>query len=215
MLERTTAEETLQALCEAARELVRRGLVSGKGGNVSLRAGHTMYISPRGALLNRLSPGAFVRVDIPSGEVIGEGTPSSEHPMHLACYRARADARAVIHCHPAHVIAVSALGRPLPAMTPDFLIHMRATELPVVPYITPGTQALAKAVEKHIEDVPVVLLGNHGLIAIGTTVEEALTRVLLAEETARIYMLARMVGQPRVLTHQDWEDLQEARYSSP
>ncbi len=206
--------ESLAALCEAARELVRRGLVLGSGGNVSLRADDTVYITPRGAALDRLHPDMFVPVHVETGAPRGDGTPSSELPMHVACYRSRADARVVIHCHPSHAIAVASLGLDLPALTPDFFVYIGATHVPTVPYITPGTQALADAVAKRLHAAPVVLLGNHGLIAVGERVEQTLTRVLLVEETARIYLLARRVGEPRILTHDDWADLTQTRYNT-
>ncbi len=205
--------DTFHDLCAAARELVARGLVHGRGGNVSLRQGDIVHISPRGAALDALIPAAFVPVHLGTGEPLAAGTPSSELPMHLACYRARPEARAVIHCHPAHAIAVASLGEELPALTPDFLVYMAATRLPTVPYMRPGSEMLARAVEQALARAPVVLLGNHGLIAVGESVEQALTRVLLAEETARIYLLARAVGTPRVLGEDEWEELQKAGYN--
>lgn len=210
---RVDTPDVLHDLCMAARELVARGLVHGRGGNVSLREGVIVYISPRGAALDALIPAAFVPVHLGTGKPLAAGTPSSELPMHLACYRARPEARAVIHCHPAHAIAVASLGQELPALTPDFLVYMAATRLPTIPYITPGSEELARAVEEALARAPVVLLGNHGLIAVGENVERALTRVLLAEETARIYLLARAAGVPRLLGESEWEELRKAGYN--
>ncbi len=204
----------LAALCEAAATLVRRGLVLGRGGNVSARAGEWVYISPRGASLEHLQPDRLVPLDLTTGRVQGTGRPSSEWPMHVAAYRARPEARVVVHCHPPHVIAVASLGQRLPALTPDFLVYMEATSLPTVPYHTPGTSALAQAVEAALAEAPVVLLANHGLLAVGESVEQALTRVFLAEETARIYLLARQVGQPRTLGEAEWAALREAGYNT-
>lgn len=199
----------LQQLSDAAAELVRRGLVLAAGGNVSLRVEDRVYISPTGARLDALNPGEFALVDMHTREQLNDFKPSSELPMHLAGYRARPEARVVIHCHPAHIIALASLGDPLPAMTADFLVYLNATQLPVIPYITPGTEELAQAVEREMRSVPVVMLGNHGLIATGPTVTRTLDRVLLAEESARVYMLARQLGKPRVLTQEDWDKLKE------
>ncbi len=199
--------DLLQQLSDAAAELVRRSLVLAAGGNVSLREGDKVYISPTGARLDALTPRTFAAVDVNTGEPLNAFRPSSELPMHLACYRARPDARAVIHCHPAHIIALASLGEPLPAMTADFLVYLNATSLPLIPYMTPGTKDLARAVEREMRSVPVVMLGNHGLIATGPNVARTLDRVLLAEESARVYLLARRFGEPRVLTQKDWDDL--------
>ena len=203
--------DALQQLSDAAAELVRRGLVLAAGGNVSLRVEDRVYISPTGARLDALNPKTFAVVDVNTREPLNEFKPSSELPMHLACYRARPEAKVVIHCHPAHIIALASLGQPLPAMTADFLVYLSATQLPVIPYITPGTEDLARAVEQEMRSVPVVMLGNHGLIATGPNVARTLDRVLLAEESARVYLLARQFGEPRVLTQKDWDDL-KTRY---
>ncbi len=204
--------DRLQELSEAAAELVRRGLVLATGGNVSLRVGEHVYISPTGARLDALRPETFALVHMASGQRLNEHTPSSELPMHLACYRTRPETVAVIHCHPPHIIALASLGWTLPAMTADFLVYMDTLHLPLVPYITPGTENLAAAVAEKLQEAPVVLLGNHGIIATGPSVQRALDRVLLAEESARIYLLAKQHGQPRVLNEEDWHALREAHY---
>ncbi len=205
----------LDSLCDAARILVERGLVLARGGNVSLRDGDTAYITPRGAVLDSLTPEMFVPVNVRTGRTSGEETPSTELPMHLACYRAREEARVVIHCHPAHIIALSTLGIELTAVTPDFLVYMGVTRLPTIAYMTPGTSTLAATVARRMREAPAVVLGNHGIIVVGESVDKALTRVLIAEENARIYLLARAVGTPRVLTHEEWEQLKKARYAWP
>ncbi len=206
------AYDVLDELSEAAAELVHRGLVLASGGNVSIRVGDTVYISPTGARLHALSPETFAQVDLHTGKRLNEFKPSSELPMHLACYRARPDAVAVIHCHPPHVTALASLGLTLPAMTADFFVYLDALYLPLVPYITPGTEALAQAVAEKLAQAPAVLLGNHGIIATGPSVKRTLDRVLLAEETARVYLLAKQHGEPRVLNEEDWRALREAHY---
>ncbi len=205
--------EQLVAICEAARTLVARGLVLGRGGNVSVRSGTTVFISPRGAPLDHLTPEAMVAVRSEDGRPLAGQQPSSELPMHLACYRARPEAQAVIHCHPPHVIALSTLGETVPALTPDFFVYMETIVLPQIPYYTPGTDTLATAVAEALAVAPVAVLANHGLIAVGETAERALARVLLAEETARIYLLARAVGQPRTLGRPEWDALRQAGYN--
>ena len=211
-MERDAVHELVTAVCEAARELVAKGLVLGRGGNVSARDKATVYISPRGAALDQLTPEQLVPVRETDGRPLAGGRPSSELPMHLACYRARPEAQVVIHCHPPHTIALSTVGETIPALTPDFLVYMGVFRLPVVAYHTPGTEALASAVEQAMRAAPVAVLANHGLIAVGETPERALARVLLAEETARIYLLARALGRPRVLGEAEWRALQMAGY---
>lgn len=205
-------QRVLREVCEAARQVAERGLVLGSGGNVSARVGDVVYISPSGAALHTLTPDHLVPVSWPQGIPLQEGCPSSELPMHLACYRARAEAQVVIHCHPPHAIALSTVADRVPALTPEFFIYMESAWLPVVAYRTPGTEALAEAVAQALQQAPVAVLANHGLVAVGQTAEQALRRALLAEETARMYLLAHLVGKPRVLDEAAWEGLREAGY---
>ncbi|NPA90094.1 MAG: class II aldolase/adducin family protein [Chloroflexi bacterium] len=204
--------DILRELSDAAAELVRRGLVLASGGNVSFRQGDVVYISPTGSRLNALSPELFAQVAFPTGESLNAFKPSSELPMHLAAYQVREEARVIIHCHPPHLIALSALGWELPPMTADFFLYLNAERLPVVPYITPGTEELAHAVAEKLGEAPAVILGNHGILVTGPNVDKALTRVLLAEEMAYIYLTARQFGEPRVLTAADWHALKASRY---
>ena len=120
--------------------------------------------------------------------------PSKEYPFHLAIYERRKDANAIVHLHSAYSVALSCLEsldpqEPLPAMTPYYF--MRVAPLAVLPYFRPGSAQLGSAVGEAAEGHDCLLLSNHGLIAMGSTLNEAVDRAEELEETARLHFLLR------------------------
>lgn len=207
-------DPTLQELIDLGAELVARGLVLGSGGNLSLRWGDSMHITRSGALLHRLTPADFVPLPLsvppypaPPTEASLEARPSSETPMHAAAYRARPDARVVVHCHPIHAIAWAMQGRDLPACTPDFVLYLGAS-IPCLPYLLPGSGPLAEAVAARLRRHPALLLGNHGILVTAADVRLARLRTLHIDETAHICLLAAAAGSLRPLTAAEIGEIQ-------
>ncbi len=197
---------TADALIALGQELVARGLVLGSGGNLSYRDGDVMYITRSGALLHQLAPDDFLPVPLhqPYQRPDAPPRPSTETPMHQAAYLARPDAQVIVHCHPVNAIAWAMTGEALPAVTPDFTLYLGA-QVPALPYFLPGSQALADAVTRTLPDCPAVLLGNHGVLVTGDTVDRARLRLFHIDETADICLKARAAGawrplQPREIT---------------
>jgi L-fuculose-phosphate aldolase len=190
----------LDALIALGVELVDRGLVLGSGGNLSLRAGDTAYITRSGARLDHLSPDDFlpVRINEPYHHPGKHPRPSLETPMHLAVYHTRVDARFVVHCHPVQAIAWAMQAESLPACTPDFVVYV-GPGIPVVPYLHPGSEPLASAVTQALEDSPALLLANHGVLVTGDSIAKTLLRTLLIDETAHICLLAAAAGKVQPL----------------
>jgi L-fuculose-phosphate aldolase len=200
-------------LMAAGRTLVTAGWVMGRGGNVSARVADIVYITARGAALDKLELTSFVAVDPATGLVLEGGTPSSELPMHLAAYRCDAAIGAVIHTHPRHAIACGVVGLETPALTPDFFVHV-GERAPLVPYLPPGSPGLASGVAAALAQAPAVLLQNHGLLAVGRSVEQALLRSALVEEAAQILLLAHSTARPvHTLSREGREGLQAIRYA--
>ncbi len=129
--------------------------------------------------------------------------------LHHAAYAALPWARVVLHCHPPKAIALGALGRDLPALTPDFYLHLGAS-VPLVPYLTPTTYEFADAVGRAIAGQRAALLQNHGVIVAGADVASALLRLQLIEEAAGVWLAALPAGEPRALTPDDCRALDEA-----
>lgn len=185
---------------------MQSGLVLGAGGNLSCRLGGAVHITASGAKLGALTPDDFVAV---GDRATPSRKPSSELQLHTAVYAALPWASVVLHAHPPQAIALGALGRDLPALTPDFYLHL-GPRVPLLPYLTPTTAELAEAVRQIISNQRAVLLGNHGVVVAGADVASALLRLQLLEEAASIWLAALPVGEPRPLSPEDYRALDEA-----
>jgi L-fuculose-phosphate aldolase len=188
----TRAEEAdaWDALVATARRTLTDKLVIGTSGNVSVRVGDTVLVTPSGVPYDRLAPENVTGVDLEGRQVLGGLVPTSELPMHLAIYRAT-DARAVVHTHAVHATAVSTLVRELP------LIHYMAAALGgpvrVAPYATYGTRELAENMLQALTDRTACLLQNHGTIAYGTTLDQAYDRTAQLEWLCHLWLTASSV----------------------
>jgi L-fuculose-phosphate aldolase len=178
------------ALVATARRTVSDGLVVGTSGNVSVRVGDTVLVTPSGVPYDRLTPDDVTGVDLDGRQVLGTLVPTSELPMHLAVYRAT-DAGAVVHTHAVHATAVSTLVRELP------LIHYMAAALGgpvrVAPYATYGTDELAENMLQALTARTACLLQNHGTIAYGTTLDQAFDRTAQLEWMCQVWLTASSV----------------------
>jgi len=177
-------------LVATARRTVSDGLVVGTSGNVSVRVGGLVLITPSGIPYDRIRPGDTVAVGLDGEQVIGELRPSSELLMHLAVYRTT-DARAVVHTHAVHATAVSTLLYELPA------IHYIAAELGgkirVADYATYGSEELAAHVIRALRDRTGCLLRNHGTIVYGDDLDQAYERTAQLEWMCQVWLAARSV----------------------
>lgn len=184
----------LDDLCEIARSFFARGLAFGSTGNLSIRKHGRIWITPTGVSFRALRPDQMAEIGI-DGTVSGSNKPSKEYPFHLGCYRAAGErAAAIVHLHSTYSVALSCLewidpDEPMPAITPYYL--MRVAPLGIVPYFRPGSPELGAAVENAAANHNVLLLRNHGPIALGRTLDEAVDRAEELEETAKLHFLLR------------------------
>jgi ribulose-5-phosphate 4-epimerase/fuculose-1-phosphate aldolase len=198
----------LENLCETADSFYQRGYAFGSAGNISVRAGERVWITPTGKSLKGLRPEQLACVS-PAGESLNENRPSKEFPFHLAVYARRADVRAVVHLHALYSVALSCLDSfdaedPLPPLTPYYF--MRVAPLAVLPYFRPGSSGLADAVGEAAPRHNCMLLRNHGCVCAGATLSEAVDRTEELEQTARLHLLLRG-ERVRLLTHEQVEEL--------
>ncbi|MCS7242120.1 class II aldolase/adducin family protein [Candidatus Caldatribacterium sp.] len=187
------------------RRILESGLAVGPGGNISVRCGEKMLISPSGLSFEEVAPEGYVAVNLATGEVEGKGRPSSEVAMHRAIYRTRSDVQAVVHVHPPFVIGVASGGGEIQPMFPDFVALL--PRVVTLPYILPCTEELAQAVGEAVRNAEAIVLVNHGAITVGATLKEAFYRAQVLEEGAKILTIARLFGNPRILSMQEQEAL--------
>lgn len=188
------SEETRlrDAICATGRSLYDRGLTFGSTGNLSQRLEDGGWLmTPTNASLGALDPERLSRLDAQGAWVSGD-KPTKETFLHIAMYRERQDARAVVHLHSTHSVAVSCLDGidpedVLPPMTAYYI--MRVGRLPLVPYFPPGDEALAKAVGKLAGKHHAVLLANHGPVVAGNSLDTALYATEELEETAKLFLM--------------------------
>lgn len=200
-------DSRLVNLAAVARRLVENGFVHGAAGSVSLRWEERCYISPAGARLDRLSAADFLPMFIEGQNTWQVARASSEHALHLACYRARPDVQTVLRIQPPHCLALGCAGLGIGAISPDFYLALGA-EVPLLPYNTATTQVLADAVGQAIAEHDAVLLRNQGLVLVAASSDEALLRSQVVEEAARIVLQAHAAtGTCSVLTAEQMEEL--------
>lgn len=199
--------DQIRLFIEIGRRLDARGLIASNDGNLSLRdADGSLLITASGSRKGYLRPEEVVRVDEGGRVLYGAGKPSSEIGMHLAVYRERPDAGAVVHAHPPVATGFAVAREPLDeCVLPEIVLTLGS--VPIAPYSTPGTGDVAANLSPALRGHDVVLLANHGAIAIGPDLEEAYFRMERLEHAARILLSARLVGRVTGLQRGDVENL--------
>ena len=167
-------------------------------------------MTPTNASLGDLDPARLARFDV-EGRLVDGDPPTKEAFLHFSMYGQRVDAKAVVHLHSSHSVAVSILADVdpkdvLPPLTAYFV--MRVGRLPLVPYYPPGDESLAKAVEKLAGKHHAVLLANHGPVVAGSSLANAQYATEELEETAKLFLMLRSMPI-RPLTSEQVEALRE------
>ena len=212
MREATTETEARLSLVAAARDSVRLGLNSGTVGNFSLHHGAGMLITPTGILPDRMQPEQIVAMDLDGGWK-GDWRPSSEWAIHARLYAARPDAGAVVHAHPDNCVALSCLREAIPPFH-YMVAGFGGTTVPCAPYACFGSMDLALAVAETVEQTfNACLMANHGMVALGSDLDAALSRASKLEFLAKQYLLARAAGEPVLLSPAEMAEV-ALRYQS-
>lgn len=195
-------------IARLARSLFNRGLTFGATGNISVRLEDGWLMTPTGSSMGNIDPAQISRLD-ESGNHIGGDKPTKEAALHTAVYEHRPKARAIVHLHSTHSVAVSCLhdidpANVLPPLTAYYV--MRIGTLPLIPYFAPGDADLADAVGKMASEHHAVLLANHGPVVSGKSLEDAVYAMEELEETAKLF-LALQTLRTRPLTEAQVADL--------
>lgn len=192
-----------EALVTAGRSLTANGLSRGSGGNISVRDGSRLLMSPTGSNLGRLEAASLSVLDF-SGNLQAGLPPSKEFPFHRAFYRRAGTTNAVVHVHSPAAMAVSCLEpwtewSAIPPLTPYFL--MRVGQTPLVPYADPGDPGQADWIEAIPFPLHAVLLQNHGAITVGRDLAEAVETAVELEQVCEI--LLRTAPLPKRLLDEE------------
>ena len=198
-----------EAICRFGRSLFERGLTPGSSGNISVRCEDGGWlVTPTNASLGWLDPARLSKLDA-AGRLVSGDKPTKEIPLHTAVYETRGAAKAIVHLHSTHAVALTMLPEidpraALPPMTPYYL--MKAGQTALLPYYRPGDPAVADAIRGLAGRYSSVLLANHGPVVAGETLEAAVFAIEELEETAKLYLLLRNLN-PRYLSPAQVQDL--------
>jgi ribulose-5-phosphate 4-epimerase/fuculose-1-phosphate aldolase len=193
-----------------AASLFSRGLTFGSTGNISVRIDDGWLMTPTGTSMGEIDPERIARLNN-SGDWVSGDKPTKESFLHIAMYKERPRAGAVVHLHSTYSVAVSCLedidhNNVLPPITAYAV--MRLGQVPLIPYFPPGDMDLAKAVREMAGKHHAVLLANHGPVVAGVSLEDAMHATEELEETARLFLLLRGAAT-RPLTPEQVCELQQ------
>lgn len=201
--------ESRERVVAFGRKLVTSGLTTGTGGNLSVLdpEADLVAVTPSGIDYDELTPEDVVVTDRHGVVVEGGLSPSSELGFHLALYNYRPDIGAVVHTHSPWATTMACLGWELPAV--HYLVGFAGHKVPLASYATFGTRELADRLVAAIGTYNAVLLANHGLVTVGRTLPSAFAAAEEIEFVARVYLQAKSVGEPVVLSQREMEVVME------
>ena len=201
-----------EQLLYISQQLASLGLNRGTSGNVSIRVESTLQppgflITPSGTAVDKLTPADMVWMDF-AGNATGPRQPSSEWRFHLDILKSKPEVNAVIHTHSMFATTLSTFRRDIPAF--HYMIALAGGDsIRCAPYALFGSQLLSDFAIEALEDRKACLLANHGMIAVGDTLEKALNITQEVETLSEQYLRALQVGEPHILTKLEMLEVQE------
>ncbi len=195
----TSDQEIKVKLCQTMKELYAEQILTDIGGNLSFRSeddDQFFWITPSGLKKDLVEPKHLIQVSL-EGEVMSKDTdmsPSVEWPMHLRIFQEDEDFKVIIHSHAPLATALSVLKNPpkIPTLTAE--LGFLVPEIIIVPYEQSGSKELGEAVADRLWDSSIVILENHGTLAVGETFREASIKTRALEEYLRLYLNAQRFG---------------------
>lgn len=204
-----TADElaTRQAVIDACRRMNALGINQGTSGNISVRFGDGLLITPTSVPYDAMTPDQIVFMGM-DGSHAPEQKPSSEWRFHLDILRARADVNAVVHAHPTYCTILAIMGMDIPPV--HYMIAAAGGDsIRCAPYATFGTVELSEHAVRALVGRLACLLDHHGMIALGKTLDKAMWLAVEVETLARQYHGCLQIGQPPLLSSAEIERVRQ------
>jgi L-fuculose-phosphate aldolase len=196
-----------ESLLNNFKKLAELGLNKGTSGNASVRTDKGFLVTPSGMAVEQISAASMVEVDM-NGQAISAGKPSSEWRFHRDIYQARSEAQAIVHTHSMFATSLSCLRQNIPPF--HYMIAVAGgKDIRCAEYALFGTQELSDAAIVALENRKACLLANHGMIALGKTLDQAVSVAVEVETLCEQYWRALQVGQPHILSDQEMADVFE------
>lgn len=216
MTDETQGELTRSDLVAYGRKLLGLGLLSQTSGNLSVKLPNgDIFITPSSMEYDVITNEDIVVVG-PTGEVRqGARVPSSETPLHCLVYQTRPEVSAIVHTHSPYATTLAVMGMSIPAI--HYIIAvLRTTRIEVAPYATYGTEELARNVrDTFVAPSKAVLIANHGLVAVGSSLKEAADAAQAVETLAGLYYRSLVVGQSNILSDEQMAEVMEKYERKP
>lgn len=181
-------------------------------GNISVKFEDVLLATPTSVSKGALTPEMILTLDMEGNKIEGAGKPFSEIKLHLAAYRCREDAMAVVHAHPPFATARGLIGTPLKPAIPEAVVSI-GDVTPVARYALPGAPENDEIISKALAEADVFMIQGNGVLSIGSDIEQAYLRLELVEHIAKIDFYANLMGKPFVLPDADVAKLIEKRAS--
>src|SRR5579862_2586742 len=204
-------QQLREQICQVGRIMYDKGWIAANDGNITIRLDeHRLLATPTGMSKGMMRTQDLIVCDLDGGKLCGERECTSEMAMHLTIYRLRADVRSVVHAHPPVATGFAAAGRALNlALLPEVVISLGS--VPLADYGLPGTPALTAGMLPYIPQYDALLMANHGAVAYGEDVMQALSRMEIVEHFARITLVAELLGGPKALPRVEVQKLFDSR----
>ncbi len=202
--------EIRQAIIDTCLRMNAEGINQGSSGNVSVRAGDVMLITPSAVPYEVMTPEMIVALPLERDVMPTLGPPpSTEWRFHKRLLRDKPEMQAVVHAHPAHCTALAIAGEAIPACHYMVAAFGGAT-VPVAAYAPFGGEALCENVSRAMRDRHGCLMANHGAVVVGETLEKALWRMVELEALARVHVIGRTIGVQNILSDAQIDEVMEA-----
>ncbi len=200
-------QQLRSALLQTSRRMVELGLNRGTAGNASVRCGDNILITPSALPLEEIREQDLVLLAA-DGKVLKGGKPSSEWFFHRDILAARSEIGAVLHMHSPYATTMACLRRNIPAV--HYMVAMAGgSDIRCTPYSVFGEQELSDHALEALQGRMACLLGNHGMIALGKDLDEALFIANEVEFLCEIYWRTLQVGEPHILTAQQMHEVKQ------
>lgn len=202
--------EIRQAIIDTCLQMNLQGINQGSAGNVSVRAGEVMLITPSAVPYEAMTPEMIVALPLEGDEMPAQGpAPSTEWRFHKRLLRDKPGMHAVVHAHPAHCTALAVAREAIPACH-YMVAAFGGSSVPVADYAPFGGEELCENIARAMRDRHGCLMANHGAVVVGETLQKALWRMVELEALARVHVIGRTIGAQNILTDAQIEEVMAA-----
>ncbi|MCH5376461.1 MAG: class II aldolase/adducin family protein [Planctomycetes bacterium] len=201
------AHKTKLEICDIGRRIYNKGFAAANDGNITARiSDNEVLCTPTLHSKGFLKPEDICTIDMTGKQIAGNKKRSSEALLHLEIYKARADVKSIVHCHPPHATAFAVAREPIPqCVLPEVEVFLG--DVPITKYETPGGKAFAETILPFVTKTNVILLANHGTVSYGESVERAYWWTEILDAYCRILLLSRQLGRVSYFTEDKEREL--------